>query len=293
MNDLLITVFTPTYNRSGTLTRLWESLERQTYKNFEWIIVDDGSTDNTSKIIERILKNKGEAKITYHKIKNGGKHRAINYGVQFARGELFFIVDSDDWLPNDSLETIGKYYGQVRGNVKYAGVAGCKFDSQNNLSGTTFDGEYLDATSLERNKYNIRGEKAEVFLTDIIRKYPFPEYDDEKFVSEGIVWDKIAFDGYLLRWFNKNIYYFEYQSDGITNNLRENYSKNPKGYLDYVCNEMVYQKVSGLKKYIWCGRCIKTVNDSLDKQEIQKRLNINNIDFCISKTFYFFYTLLR
>lgn len=293
MNDLLITVFTPTYNRGETLMRLWESLKRQTYRNFEWIVIDDGSTDNTNEVIEQILNSEIDLEVFYKKVSNGGKHRAINYGVQFAKGELFFIVDSDDWLPNNSLETIVKYYNPIRSNYKYAGVAGCKYDSKCNLSGTTFSGEYLDATSLERNKYNIKGEKAEVFRTEIIKKYPFPEYEGETFVSEAIVWDKIAYDGYLLRWFNENVYIYEYQNDGITNNLRKNYSKNPKGYLDYIHAEMIYQNISGLKKYIWCGRCIKTVKDVLERKEIQKELGINAMFFLISKLVYSLYALFR
>lgn len=293
MNDLLITVFTPTYNRSKTLIRLCNSLKKQTYCNFEWIIINDGSTDNTDEIVNHILNSEMDFNVVYKKVKNGGKHRAINSGIKLAKGELFFIVDSDDWLPENSLETIVKFYNQIRFDKKYAGVAGCKYDSMSNLSGTTFSGEYVDATSLERKKYNIKGEKAEVFRTEIIKKYPFPEYQGETFISEAIVWDKIAFDGYLLRWFNENVYIFEYQKDGITNNLRENYAKNPKGYLDYIYNEMVYQNIYGVKKYIWCGRCINTVKNVLEKQEIAKRLRINNKTFWISKLVYSLYALFR
>ena len=93
------------------------------------------------------------------------------------------------------------------------------------ISGTTFQGEYVDATSLERSKFGIKEKKRKFFSTEILKKYPFPEFQNEKFLSEAIVWNKIASDGYKLRWFNRNIYYYEYQAEGITKNLRENYKK--------------------------------------------------------------------
>lgn len=293
MNNVLVTVFTPTYNRATTLSRLWESLKKQTSYQFEWLIVDDGSSDDTELIVNDLRKWTEEFCIRYKKKENGGKHRAINYGVSVAEGELFFIVDSDDWLPQNSISDILACYNDIRGDISFAGVAGCKFDSREKISGTTFQGEYVDATSLERSKFGIKGEKAEVFLTEILKKYPFPEFQNEKFLSEAIVWNKIASDGYKLRWFNRNIYYYEYQAEGITKNLRENYKKNPIGYLTYVHNEMKYFKIKGLKKYIWCGRCIKTVKGILSKRKVQELLEINHFEYIISKMFFALYTIVR
>ena len=109
---MLITVFTPTYNRARLLSRLYESLKAQTYQSFEWIIVDDGSTDNTEAVIDSLLERPSEYgfSLRYFKQQNGGKHRAINRGVQEARGELFFIADSDDYLPDDSFVKVAKKY---------------------------------------------------------------------------------------------------------------------------------------------------------------------------------------
>lgn len=112
MNNILITVFTPTFNRARTLSRLWESLKKQTSYDFEWLIVDDGSNDDTRIVVDDLKKNTKEFSIRYKKKENGGKHRAINYGVSIAKGELFFIVDSDDWLRGFSASLFLKHVGE-------------------------------------------------------------------------------------------------------------------------------------------------------------------------------------
>ena len=101
-----ITVFTPTYNRSYIIERLYHSLKRQTFRDFEWIVIDDGSTDDTELRFTQIQNDSNDFPIHYIKTANGGKHRAINKGVTRASGELFYIVDSDDFLPDDALEII-------------------------------------------------------------------------------------------------------------------------------------------------------------------------------------------
>jgi glycosyltransferase involved in cell wall biosynthesis len=120
---MLITVFTPTYNRAKLLKRLYDSLCVQTFTDIEWLIIDDGSVDNTEKIVNGFIAE-NKIGIRYIKQRNGGKHRAINHGVREAKGELFFIVDSDDWLPEDSLETINKYYQGIKDDKSFAGISG-------------------------------------------------------------------------------------------------------------------------------------------------------------------------
>ena len=293
MNNTLVTVFTPTYNRALTLPRLWESLKRQDSFQFEWLVIDDGSNDNTADVIDKMKDNTFEFEIIYKKQENGGKHRAINYGVNIATGELFFIVDSDDWLPPNSISTIINYYSQIKDNCEFVGIAGCKFDSREKMSGKTFEGEYVDATALDRSALGIKGEKAEVFFTKILQKYPFPEFENERFISESVVWNKIAADGYKMRWFNKNIYYYEYQEDGLTNRLRENYRDNPKGYLTFISNETKYLKIKGIKRFVWFGRCIDTVENVLSQKEIRKMLGICYLEYCISKFLFKLYNLVR
>lgn len=213
---MLITVFTPAYNRAHLLPRLYESLKAQTLQNFEWIIVDDGSTDDTEEIVNEWL---GGDRIRYIKQANGGKHRAINRGLQEARGELFFIVDSDDSLPRESIATIFKYYSQVKDDNSFGGVCGymANHDGTNIYKG--YKQEILDCNSLElRYKYNVEGDMAEVFRTDVLKEIPFPEIDGERFCPEALVWNRIA-QKYKLRVFNSIIYYRDYLPGGLTDKI--------------------------------------------------------------------------
>lgn len=241
-----ITIFTPTYNRYYTIQKLFESLKKQTYTDFEWIVVDDGSTDHTEMFFQGIKDSFRKFPVLYVKTSNGGKHRAINRALPLASGEMFFIVDSDDFLPADALEQIIHVEATIPSDKKnhFAGICGQKAHIDSHPVGTTFmqHCEYLDITMLEREKYQITGDKAEVFYTEILKKYPFPEFDGENFLTECIVWDKIAYDGYQLRFFNTPIYYCEYLEDGLTKNQKRIYEKNPKGYGLYISQCNMFKK---------------------------------------------------
>ena len=233
MNDNLITVFTPTYNRGYTLEKLFNSLLVQTNKNFEWMIVDDGSTDNTEDLVNR-FKDVSSFKIRYIKKKNGGKHTAINCGVNLAEGFLFFIVDSDDQLTKDAIEKLYKWEQSLEKKKDFAGISGNKGDVLGNLLGSTFKGNYIDATNIERRENNILGDKAEAYYTSVLKKFPFPEIEGENFMTEAIVWDKIAASGLKIRWFNGIIYIVEQREDGLIAQGNSRYANNPKGYAMYV-----------------------------------------------------------
>ena len=122
---MTITVFTSTFNRATLLPRLYESLVNQTFLDFEWLIVDDGSTDDTFNFIESIKEN-DKIDIQYYYQNNAGKHAAINWGVELAKGDLFFIVDSDEVMIESGLQTIVDVYKQVSDNDNFAGVTGLK-----------------------------------------------------------------------------------------------------------------------------------------------------------------------
>ena len=214
---MLITVFTPTYNRSQLLPRLYESLKCQTYKDFEWLIVDDGSTDKTEEVLSLLLQEGlGEAKIRYFRQPNGGKHLAINHGVKEAQGELFFIVDSDDKLPPRALERVAHYYSQVAGDDRFAGVSGLRYYFDGRQVGGEQSFDVTDCSMLDiRQKYKIRGDMAEVFRTKVMQEFPFPEIEGERFCTEALVWGRIS-QKYVMRYFHENIYECEYQPDGLT-----------------------------------------------------------------------------
>ena len=241
----MITVFTPTYNRGNLLNRLYQSLCKQNYKEFEWIIVDDGSLDDTSSIVN-IIQDKhpcGDFSILYYKKENGGKHTAVNTGVQKAHGDLFFIADSDDILPPNALQTVAVVWEQTKYDNSIGGI--CGFDGDINdgsLIGTGFPKEvhllnielsnhinigYIDATTRDvRFKLKVDGDMKEVFRTSVLREFPFPEIKGERFCPEVLVWNRIA-SKYKLRHINKIIYLVEYQQDGITSAITRSRMNSP------------------------------------------------------------------
>ena len=236
----MITVFTPTFNRAYRLPDLYKSLLRQTSDDFEWIIVDDCSTDNTEELVKGwIVENK--IKMRYFKQEvNGGKHRAVNRGVKEACGELFFIVDSDDYLTDDAIETISVEWSACTKKAELSGL--ClrrmtvdKESESIKILGKDFPEYRCYGDSIEiAYEWGCDTDKAEVFRTDVLRKFPFPDIKGEKFCQEVVVWFKIAKKktGKLLC-VNKGIYVCEYLPDGLTSSFGANMRNNPKYSLLY------------------------------------------------------------
>lgn len=239
---MLLTVFTPTYNRANLLPRLFASLKNQSCYDFEWLIVDDASTDDTETVTAQFLKENTPFAIRYLKQKHGGKHRAVNYAAKQAAGEYFFIVDSDDWLPENAVELLSGWLQEIRGVPGLCGVAGQKMFPDGAAVGETFKSlKPIDATSLEAKRLHISGDKAEVVSTAVMREHPFPEFDGEYFATEDICWNAIAADGYQLRWFHEPIYYCEYLEDGLSRtgaNELSGHIANFQGYSYYVRQSM-------------------------------------------------------
>lgn len=214
----MITVFTPAYNRAHLFPRLYESLEAQTCKNFEWVVVDDGSRDNTREVVEGYI-SKASFPIRYFYQENGGKHRAINRGIKEAKGELFFIVDNDDWLANDAIEKTLAVFESIKNDASFGGICGLDSYADGKIVGSGLPGEIIDANAYDiRYKYQVVGDLKEVFRTDVMREFPFPEFNEERFCPEALVWNRIA-NRYKLRYFNQPIYFAEYQADGLTANI--------------------------------------------------------------------------
>lgn len=245
-----ITVFTPAYNRGYIIENLYHSLQRQTYRNFEWLVVDDGSQDDTGEQFQRMMADENDFPIRYIRQENGGKHRAINAGVTEARGELFLIVDSDDYLTDDALEELDKVEKSIPAEEKnsFGGVCGLKVYDTNRIIGTTFEGDTLDITMFQRSAYGITGDKAEAFYTQIMRRYPFPEFPGEKFLTECVVWDKIAADGFKLRFYNHNTIICNYLEDGLTKNLDYLILSNPRGQALYLRQSVAFGTLKGVEK---------------------------------------------
>jgi glycosyltransferase involved in cell wall biosynthesis len=216
----MVTVFTPTYNRAAYLLKVFKSLLQQTFKDFEWVIVDDGSIDDTSVIIDNLqLTNDKFFPIRYFYQENGGKHRAINRGVKEAKGELFLILDSDDMLPPNSLERIDFYYQQIKDDNSFGGVCGYMAHHDGTVIGKGCDIDVLDTNSIDlRYKYHVEGDMLEVFRTSVLKEIPFPEISNEKFVPEALVWNRIA-RKYKLRVFHEVVYFRDYLEGGLTDKI--------------------------------------------------------------------------
>lgn len=283
-SDLFCTVFTPTYNRAYILGKLYESLKKQTFTDFEWVVVDDGSVDNTEELFKEWLKENNKFKINYLKVENGGKQKAINRGLEVAKGKMFFIIDSDDYLTDDALEKIFNYEKTISNYDNYAGVAGLRCYTNNQVIGTYNKKKFVDCTSLEREIYNIKGDKAEVYYTDLLQRYKFPEIKNEKFVTECTVWDEIAYNNYKIRWFNEVIAKGDYLEDGYTNKAQSLYLKSPMGYLVYIRNQAKYYPLDLRRKMGNYYRYYEIMKDKKNIEEIANDLLTSKIFLKLSVT---------
>lgn len=234
----LITVFTPSYNRAELLPRLYRSLCKQTFRDFEWLVVDDGSSDNTKETINRFKSEETFFPIRYYKKDNGGKHTAINMGVKLAKGELFFIADSDDMLPADSLDTVCKYWNQIKEDKTFAGICGLDKSTDNHIIGSGLPKDIIDGSLINvRFGMKIKGDMKEVLRTSVLSQYPFPEINGEKFCPEILVWNRIGLK-YQMRYFSKVIYIADYQKNGITSNIVKQRMNSP------IATTLTYQEMT-------------------------------------------------
>jgi len=204
MNGPLFTVFTPTYNRAHLLHRVYESLRAQTCRDFEWVVVDDGSTDATGETVAR-WRSEADFPIHYQWQANGHKKAAFNTGVRMARGLLFLPADSDDWFVPDALERFAAHWNAIPAErrARFSGVCCLCQDEQGRIVGDRFPGDWgLDANSLEmEHRHRTRGEKWGCHRTDVLRAYPFPG-GLRGHVPESVVWRAIARQ-YQTRYFNE------------------------------------------------------------------------------------------
>ena len=249
MNNL-VTVFTPLYNRKDLLPRLYESLRAQTSTDFEWVICDDCSSDGSYELAIELAEKEDRFPIrVFRAERNGGKHRAVNIGAVQAKGFMFFIVDSDDLLTPDAIEKILTWEKTIPGDHSFAGLGFLKADLSAKLVGTTFSEKTCDCTTLERDAHQISGDKAEVFYTAVIQRFPYPEFPGERYLTPAVVWDRIAHAGLKIRWINEIIYLCEYQADGLTANWNRNMANNPEGYALWVKQKMEFLPCTGYEQF--------------------------------------------
>lgn len=234
-----ITLFTPTYNRAYILGTLYRSVQRQTFRNFEWIIIDDGSSDHTEELVKSWIKDDNDFPIRFYKVANGGKCRAINRGLELAKGELFFVMDSDDYLTDDAMETVVKWEATIAGKSGYCGVAGNRGVSPTETpntrlqqlygEGCQYIDEYAYCRYPEYTDKVIDGERAGVWYTEVHRRYKYPEFAGENFLTPCITWNRMAKDGYKIRIFDDIIWICRYLEDGLTMQGGMRFIRNPAG----------------------------------------------------------------
>ena len=240
-----ITVLTPTYNRFHTLSRLYDSLKNQSKAEFEWLIVDDGSNDGTKDLIEQ-WKKEGDVPITYLYKENCGKHTALNKGIAQINTELTFIVDSDDFLPDNAIEIVLCYHEKYKGTDGLCGYSFLRFYPDGTVNEAYFpQDELIDTYVNARINAGIAGDKAEVFYTKVLKKFPFPFFEGERLVPEYLVWVQMS-GPYKMVHINQCIYISDYLEGGLTRSGKKMKIKSPKAMVKraeiYLNNASVNKK---------------------------------------------------
>lgn len=225
-----ITVFTPAYNRAHTIGRTYESLLKQSNKDFKWLIVDDGSVDNTKELVDEWLKRDNGFEIQYIYKENGGMHTAHNVAYENIDTELNICIDSDDCLADDAINLIINKWNEVK-DQGYAGIIGLDSDLEGNIIGKGFPKDLNETTLGGYYENGGAGDKKLVYRTDVIKKYPpYPTFEGENYVSTAYKYRLIDQD-YKLAVLDKVICYVEYQPDGSSATMWKQYVKNPNGFV--------------------------------------------------------------
>ena len=286
MERIQLTVFTAVYNRLPLIKRLYESLKKQTSYEFEWLVIDDESNDNTYEYLKKLERNESSFSIRVIKQKHGGKHRALNKAFDLARGDYIFPVDSDDYLLPKSIETVIGWLEQINDNTNIIGVSGLRIFPNGQVIGNEMGvpkNSFIETSIFSKRKYNLQGDKAEIFRTELCRQHKFPEFDNEYFVTEGVCWNAISNDGGMIRWYNTPIYVCQYLPDGLTctgANLLRGHIDNFKGYAYYIKQSIYNDKFD---KYELSGLLWGYIKTNISMGIYNPLKQARNIDCSINK----------
>lgn len=215
MHNYRITLFTPAYNRADTLPRLFDCIKNQTYSNFEWIIVDDGSQDNTKDVVNGFISERPDLDIIYKYQTNHGKHIATNAASAIATGDFFITIDSDDAFKPEALSVFLSEWDKIENadKHKYKGISCRTCDVNGNLNGKPLPSEYLDCTELDlRFKHKVEGELWGMTRMDVIREFPYPEIDGLHFYPENIHWNEVG-RKYITRFIDNPLRFYINDTD--------------------------------------------------------------------------------
>lgn len=233
METKLVTVFTPTYNRASTLSKCYKSLLSQKSKNFIWLIIDDGSIDNTKDLVLSWMESSPFI-IKYYQVENGGKARAINKSLELTTTKLWLCLDSDDFLVEDAIEIIEHQYQSIEKNDSICGLFSLRGKSSvSSMQGIEIPKNISEVTqSFVRYELKIPPEYLHVFKTEIISQYKYPSIEGENYFPLSFVFDQID-QIYSYKVIHKPLMVCEYREDGLTKNKRDVVKKNPVGYMLY------------------------------------------------------------
>lgn len=234
----MITVFTPSYNRKEQLDYLYKSLLEQTERDFEWLIVDDGSSDNTRAFINTLI-SENLINIRYIYKENGGKQSAYNLGLEEAGGDIFVCIDSDDILANSALNVISNDFSFLENDIAGIMYNQGYLNDKDKVIGSQFPSNLIDTYFNIYHKYQVKGDKLIVLKTSVARKFFFPIIEGEKFIPEALIYNRISLN-YKFQCKNLIIAYKEYLEDGYSANYFDLVKKNPKG------NALYYLEVYNL-----------------------------------------------
>ena len=232
-----VTVFTPTYNRAGVLHRVFDSLKQQTYRDFAWLIVDDGSADDTKAVVEAFIAQ-GAFPIQYVYQENQGKHIATNNAVAMTESELFVIADSDDAFTPNALQRLVEAWDSIpQGEQKdYKGVICRCFDSDTKEPIGVFPEKQFDSNDVDGYfKQNLAFEKWMLLRTDVMKEFPFPGAGEGlKFFPETVVWQRMG-RKYKTRYIDDALReYFRDQANALTHVKTPRYRENVHLWAHYV-----------------------------------------------------------
>lgn len=276
---MFITILTPVFNRQEEIKTLYQSLCRQSIDGCEWLIVDDGSTDDTQEVVKE-FQTKSPFPIQYIFKQNGGKHTALNVGIAQIITPLTVIVDSDDYLIDTAVEEIKRIYDKYGTDEALCGYTFLRAFPDGKINGKLFSENELIASYIQTriNRDDTYSDKAEVFFTDRLKEFPFPEYPNEKFLGEDIVWIRMA-RKYKMVNVNKAICVGNYLEGGLTNNRRKHNINSPVGCMNRAKEFMEHDiklkyRIKGALQYIIYGKFAGLTVGQLIKNTSSKFLTL-------------------
>lgn len=281
-----LTVFTPAYNRAHTIWRTYESLCRQSSKEFEWLVIDDGSTDGTRELVSSWISEQPEPtddfegfcdagfKIRYIWKENGGLHTGYNTAYANIDTELCVCIDSDDWMPDDAVEKIIHCWDE-RGGRQYAGIMGLDFDTDGNPLGGFFPEGLTETYFLDMYIKNIhRADTKEVMRTDLMKKVaPQVGFDGEKNFNPVYMLLQVC-DDYPLLVLNENLCIVEYQQDdSMSRGIYRQYVNSPRSFAKLRLLEMQLKRTTFKNRFRSAIHYVSSCIIAKDKQWLKNTSN--------------------